>query len=83
MCIKEKLFEEANIKALNYKLPSVSQARPSVQCALTNICLNFYFYFPLTVLNESEILLLFQYEVQVTYFHDYDENIIPAHFSIP
>jgi hypothetical protein len=39
--------------------------------------------FSLSVLNELEILLLFQYGVQVNYFHEYDENVVPAHFSIP
>ena len=32
MYIKEKMFKEANIKAVNYKLPSVLQTQPSVQC---------------------------------------------------
>jgi hypothetical protein len=36
-----------------------------------------------TILNEAEILLLLQYKVQVNYFHEYDENIIAALFSIP
>jgi len=32
MYIKEKLFEKADIEAVNYELPSVQQTQPSVQC---------------------------------------------------
>jgi len=63
-------------------------AQCSADAAFCTMWLNLYMFdqlllFPPTVLNESEILCLFQYEVQVNCFHECDENIIPAHFSIP